>query len=65
MPPLDGSAIAGALQDAFGDEMTTRTGLCEAERPQSRLQGSGSGTHGAMPSTPTRGASPSAKLTSR
>ncbi len=29
MQPLDGNAIAGALYEAFGDEMTTRTGICE------------------------------------
>jgi hypothetical protein len=29
MPPLDGNAIAGALQEAFGGEMTARTGVCE------------------------------------
>ena len=29
MQPLDGNAIAGALHEAFGDEMTTRTGICE------------------------------------
>jgi uncharacterized protein DUF6510 len=29
MQPLDGNAIAGALYEAFGGEMTTRTGVCE------------------------------------
>jgi uncharacterized protein DUF6510 len=29
MQPLDGNAIAGALYEAFGEEMTTRTGICE------------------------------------
>jgi ribosomal protein S27AE len=29
MQPLDGNAMAGALYEAFGDEMTTRTGICE------------------------------------
>jgi ribosomal protein S27AE len=29
MSPLDGNAIAGALYEAFGREMTTRTGVCE------------------------------------
>ena len=29
MQPLDGNAIAGALYDGFGDEMTTRTGVCK------------------------------------
>jgi ribosomal protein S27AE len=29
MQALDGNAIAGALYEAFGGEMTTRTGVCE------------------------------------
>ena len=29
MLPLDGNAIAGALYEAFGSEMTARTGVCE------------------------------------
>jgi hypothetical protein len=28
MQALDGNAIAGALYEAFGGEMTTRTGVC-------------------------------------
>jgi hypothetical protein len=28
MEPLDGNAIAGALSEAFGREMTTETGVC-------------------------------------
>jgi Family of unknown function (DUF6510) len=29
MQPLDGNAIAGALYETFGSEMTTWTGVCE------------------------------------
>ena len=29
MQPLDGNAIAGALYETFGSEMTTSTGVCE------------------------------------
>jgi hypothetical protein len=29
MQALDGNAIAGALHEAFGGEMTTRTGVCD------------------------------------
>ena len=41
MQPLDGNAIAGALYEAFGDEMTTRTAICEhcgAKGPMAELR---------------------------
>jgi hypothetical protein len=37
MEALDGNAIAGALFDAFGTEMTTAFGTCASCRTRSRL----------------------------
>ena len=50
MEPLDGNAIAGALYDVYGAEMTTATGRCtvlrrdRSDRGAARLcQGAGHG----------------------
>jgi hypothetical protein len=37
MEPLDGNAVAGALHDWFGEEMTTRRGICRGCRSTTLL----------------------------